>query len=60
MRSAIALLLLAADWPCTAAQSQSTVPATPPPIAIQVTGARLVRTPPPGIMMPRFPVDTEN
>jgi hypothetical protein len=52
---AFAGFLLAAFWPCAAAQQPAQ-----PPIAIQLTGARLVRTPPPGILMPRTPVETES
>jgi hypothetical protein len=53
MRPAIALLLAVSA--SAAAQQQP----KQPPIGIQVTGAHLVRTPPPGILTPRMLVETE-
>ncbi len=46
MIRAAMVFLLAALWPCSA--------------AIQVTASHLVRTPPPGILLPRTPVEDES
>jgi len=65
MRARVAFLLAAA-FPCAVAQQPPTQPpvaqppvTTQPPVAIQLTSANLVRTPPPGILMPRLPVEAE-